>query len=81
CNEHGHAVDPETPIIRNVDSAVSYVGYTNGPNRFETIVEETIRGKTRRLYWQDLPSRPGSGNYARWNDVFVPLYAGGIPAR
>lgn len=77
CNEHGHAVAPDTPIVRNVDSSVSYVGYTNGPNRFETIVEETVRGETRRLVWNDLPSRPGSGKYRRWDDVFVPLYVSG----
>jgi hypothetical protein len=74
CNEHGHQVSPDTPMIRNVDSSLSYVGYTNGPNRFETIVEETIHGRTRRLVRDDLPSRPGSGKYRRWKDVFVPLY-------
>lgn len=77
CNEHGHVVDPKMPIVRNVDSQVSFVGYTNGPNRFETIVEETIQRKTSRLSWKDLPSRPGSGHYRRWNDVFVPLYVSG----
>ena len=77
CNEHGHAVASDMPIVRNVDSAVSYVGYTNGPNRFETIVEETNQGETSRLLWKDLPSRPGSGKYQRWNDVFVPLYVTG----
>jgi hypothetical protein len=66
--------------VRNVDSAVSYVGYTNGPNRFETIVEETIQDETNRLIWKDLPSRPGSGKYQRWKDVFVPLYVSGDPA-
>jgi hypothetical protein len=80
CNEHGSRVEPETPIMRNVDSSLCYVGYTNGPNRFETIVEETIQGETRRLMWEDLPSRPGSGKYRRWNDVFVPFYVSGSPS-
>jgi hypothetical protein len=80
CNEHGSGVEPETPILRNIDSSLCYVGYTNGPNRFETIVEETIQGETRRLKWEDLPSRPGTGRYQRWRDVFVPLYVSGKPA-
>ena len=80
CNEHGNAVDSDMPILRNVDSSLSYVGNTNGPNRFETIVEETMKGKTRRLMWEDLPARPGSARYRRWHDVFVPLYVSADPA-
>jgi hypothetical protein len=52
---------------------VAEFGCTNGPNRFETIVEETIDGQTRRLLWKDCPSRSGSGKYWNWRDVFVPL--------
>ena len=80
CNEHGNAVASDMPILRNVDSSLSYVGYTNGPNRFETIVEETMKGETKRLMWEDLPSRPGSARHRRWNDVFVPLYVSTAPA-
>ena len=80
CNEHGHAVAPDTPILRNVDSSLCYVGYTNGPNRFETIVEETIDGKAKRLMWQDCPARSGSDRYRSWEDVFVPLYVSTSPS-
>ncbi len=79
CNEHGHSVETNTPILRNVDSSLCYIGYTNGPNQFQTIVEETIGGETKRLMWEDLPTRPGSGKHRRWKDVFVPLYVSGVP--
>jgi hypothetical protein len=74
CNEHGHPVSPDTPILRNIDSSLCFVGCTNGPNRFETIVEETIGGRSERLQWKDCPPRSGSGKYQRWKDVFLPLY-------
>jgi hypothetical protein len=80
CNEHGQHVDSETPILRNVDSSLCYVGCTNGPNRFETIVEERIDGRTERLLWEDCPPRSGSGGYRNWRDVFVPLYSSMDPA-
>ena len=74
CNEHGRPVNADTPILRNVDSSLCFVGCTNGPNRFETIVEETIDGQTERMKWEECPPRPGLGNRDSWKDVFVPLY-------
>jgi hypothetical protein len=74
CNEHGHSVDADTPVLRNVDSSLCFVGCTNGPNRFETIVEETIDGQTKRMKWEKCPPRPGLGRRDSWKDVFVPLY-------
>jgi hypothetical protein len=69
----GLACRSETPILRNVDSSLCFVGYTNGPHKFDTIVEETIGGKTKRLMRKDCPPRSGSGKYGGWKDVFVPI--------
>ena len=79
CNEHGSKVKSDTPIVRNVDSSLCYIGYTNGPHRFQTIVEETIKGETRRLMWEDLPLRSDAAEHRRWQDVFVPMYVSGNP--
>jgi hypothetical protein len=74
CNEHRRGDTGDTPILRNVDSTLCFVGCTNGPSRFEVIVEETTKGQTKRLLWKECPSRPGSGKYRRWKDVFIPMY-------
>ncbi|MBC7351742.1 MAG: hypothetical protein H5U08_05230 [Thermogutta sp.] len=74
CNEHGSNFSPEIPILRNVESSLCFVGCTNGPNKFETIVEETIGGVTKRLMRTDCPPRPAPDNYASWKDIIVPLY-------
>jgi hypothetical protein len=55
CDEHGHDFSPETPAVRNVDSSLSFVGNTNGPNCFEVIVAETIQGQDRKLRLTDSP--------------------------
>ena len=74
CNEHGQQAESDTPVIRCVDSQLSYIGLTNGPNRFGVIVEETAGSTTKRLSVDDCPSRPGSGKYKQWKDVFVPSF-------
>jgi hypothetical protein len=74
CNEHGRDFSRDIPALRNVDSSLCFVGNTNGPNRFETIVEETLHGKTERLMWTDCPPRPGAEGYETWKDVCLPLY-------
>ena len=74
CNEHGRQAEPSTPVIRCVDSQLSYIGLTNGPNRFGVMVEETAGSTTKRLLTDDCPPRPGSGKYKRWKDVFVPSF-------
>jgi hypothetical protein len=74
CNEHGHDFSPEIPAVRNVDSSLCFVGNTNGPNRFEVIVEETIQGQTRKLLRTDCPARPGTDGHVTWKDVCLPLY-------
>ncbi len=74
CNEHGHDFSPEIPAVRNVDSSLCFVGNTNGPNKFEVIVEETIQGQTRKLLRTDCPARPGTAGHATWKDVCLPLY-------
>jgi len=79
CNEHGQKVAPDTPIVRNVGSSLGFVGCTNGPNRFDTIVEETRGGETKRLRWKDCPPRAAGDRYQRWQDVLVPLYVSDDP--
>ena len=73
CNEHGRAVSRETPILRNVGSSLCFVGCTNGPNRFETVLEEVVEGHRKRLLAENCPPRPGTGKHRLWKDVFVPL--------
>ena len=74
CNEHGRDFSPQIPVLRTVDSSLSFVGCTNGPNKFEVIVEETLDGHTKRLMRTDCPPRPGTDGHASWKDVVVPLY-------
>jgi hypothetical protein len=74
CNEHGHDFSPEIPVLRNVDSSLGFVGCTNGPNKFEVIVEETTGGQTKKLTRTDCPPRPGTDGHASWKDIVVPLY-------
>jgi hypothetical protein len=74
ANEHGGNFSPVIPMLRNVDSSLCFVGCTSGPNKFETMVEETIDGQTKRLMRSGCPSRPGTGGYASWKDAFLPLY-------
>jgi hypothetical protein len=84
CNEHGHDFSPEIPVLRNVDSSLGFVGCTNGPNKFEVIVEETTGGQTKWLTRTDCPPRPGTDGHTSWKDIVVPLYisepkAEGVP--
>jgi len=74
CNEHGHDFNSEIPVVRNVDSSLCFVGNTNGPNRFEVVIEETIHGQTRHLMRTDCPARPGTDGHTTWKDVCLPLY-------
>lgn len=73
CNEHGQNFSKEIPVLRNVDSNLCYVGLTNGPNKFEIIVEETMQGKTKKLVHADCPRR-GKDPKGWDNDVIVPMY-------
>lgn len=75
ANEHGFDAYPagDNPIVLCEDSKVSYVGCTNGPGRFENIVEEKRGKASQRLRWDALPARIRKGGP---NDVFVPLYVG-----
>jgi len=74
CNEHGQDFSPEIPVLRNVDSSLGFVGCTNGPNKFEVIVEDTLGGRTKELTRIDCPPRPGTDGHASWKDIVVPLY-------
>lgn len=84
CNEHGHDFSPEIPVLRNVDSGLCFVGLSNGPNKFDVVVEETSNGKTKKLLMRDCPPRnPGGGIREGWaNDFTIPMYvsAGGESA-
>jgi hypothetical protein len=65
---------PDRPIVRNVDSHVSYVGCTNGPSTdwgYETILEETRGQQVSRAAWTQFPPRVG-----REHQIVVPLYVG-----
>lgn len=73
CTEHGHDFSPEIPVLRYVDSSLGYVGCTNGPNRFEVIVEDTIGDQTQRTTRTDCPPRPGTDGHTSWKDIVVPL--------
>lgn len=73
CNEHGKDFSKEIPVVRNVESSLCYVGLTNGPNKFEVIVEETLQGKTKKLLDTDCPRR-GKDPKGWDNDVIIPMY-------
>lgn len=75
ANEHGFETYPagDHPIVLCQNSRVTYVGCTNGPGRFENIVEEKRGSTSRRLRAEELPARVRAGGP---NDVFVPMYVG-----
>jgi hypothetical protein len=73
CNEHGQNFSDEIPILRNVDSSLCYIGLTNGPNKFEVIVEETLNGNKKLLKADDCPKR-GRDPRGWKNDVVIPMY-------
>ncbi|MCX7013798.1 MAG: glycosyl hydrolase family 28-related protein [Candidatus Sumerlaeota bacterium] len=73
CNEHGTNFSPEIPVLRNVDSSLCYIGLTNGPAKFDSIVEETLNGVAKKLMKADCPPRRGPTNQS-WDDIVLPLY-------
>ena len=66
---------PGTTAIVGRGSTLSIVAATNGPDRanegFETLVQDTQRGQTRRIRWDSplFPSREG-----RRHQSIIPLY-------
>ena len=59
ANEHGFDAYPadDNPIVLCENSKVSYVGCTNGPGQFHTVVEEKQGKQTKRLLRDALPKR------------------------
>jgi len=82
CNEHGRGFSPEIPVLRNVDSSLCFVGLSNGPNKFDLVVEETMNGNRKKLMMKDCPSRnPAGGIREGWaNDFTIPMYSSYDPA-
>ncbi|MBR7742678.1 hypothetical protein KC207_05170 [Phycicoccus sp. BSK3Z-2] len=67
----GWTIDADRPMLRTVDSDVSYTLGTFGfGNHYVTLAEETRGEETRTLQLSDVPRR--------WNDThsFLPLYVG-----